>query len=87
MVSLQFASVLCCSLASKFLVEGFRHCSVKDAVRLKEPAEKLLITAIQDSSHFVMDYLLELQPIKALHGTVLFNVSYTNMCVCNSFYI
>lgn len=63
------------SLANKFLVEGFRHCSsVNDAAKLKEPAEKLLINAIQDSSHFVMDYLLELQPIRALQGTTLCNL-------------
>ena len=67
-----------CSLANKFLVEGFRHCSVKEAARLKEPAMKLVIAAIQDSSHFVMDYLLELQPVMALQGTTLFNVCYSH---------
>lgn len=62
------------SLACRFLVEGFRHCSVQDASSHKDPAEKLLIATIQDGSHFVMDYLLELQPIRALQGTTLYNL-------------
>lgn len=66
-------------------MEGFRHCSVKEATRLKEQAEKLLVTAILDSSHFVMDYLLGLEPIRALHGSSLYNVCYDIPCVVQEY--
>ena len=75
------SSLVYYSLACSFLVEGFRHCSVEDAPSHKEPAEKLLIATIQDGSHFVMDYLLELQPIRALEGTTLYNVMYQLCCM------
>ena len=82
-----FSLLYMCSLANEFLVEGFRHCSVKEAARLKDPAVKLVIAAIQDSSHFVMDYLLELQPVRALQGTTLFNVCLTVHTCCMVNYI
>lgn len=45
-----------------------------DAPKLTEQAKKVIIMTIQDHNQFVMDYLLELHPVKCLQGTKLFEV-------------